>query len=148
MERIAPVGNVYQAGTLSGNPVAMAAGYTLLKLLKQQSSIYQELDEKTSYLEKGLRTELEKMKIAHRINKLGSMISLHFCDHDVTDFHSAGMADIAFFNAFFHQMLKRGIYLPPSAYETWFLSNALTYHDLDKTVNAAGEALEELVKAR
>ncbi len=137
MEHISPLGNVYQAGTLSGNPIAMIAGYTMLKELKNNKNIYEELDEKCIYLEEKLHEVFNKKEIPHRINRMGSMISIHFCDHDVVDFDSASKADIPLFNKFFHHMLDEGIYLPPSAYESWFLSNALTYHDLDKTVKAA-----------
>ena len=137
MEHIAPLGNVYQAGTLSGNPIAMIAGYTMLKELKDNPAVYNELDEKCAYLEKGLHGIFDKKNIKHRINRMGSMISLHFCDHDVNDFESASKADIPLFNKFFHHMLTNGIYLPPSAYESWFLSNALTYDNLDKTIKAA-----------
>lgn len=137
MEHIAPLGNVYQAGTLSGNPIAMIAGYTMLAELKKNPGIYKELDEKCSYLKKGLHYIFNKKGIKHRINRLGSMISIHFCDHEITDFETASKADIPLFNKFFHHMLERGIYLPPSAYESWFLSNVLTYKNLDETIKAA-----------
>jgi glutamate-1-semialdehyde 2,1-aminomutase len=137
MEHIAPLGNVYQAGTLSGNPIAMIAGYTMLKELKDNPGIYKELEKKCSYLEKNLHEVFEKKGMKHRINRLGSMISIHFCDHEITDFESASKADIPLFNKFFHHMLEQGIYLPPSAYESWFLSNALSYEDLDTTIKAA-----------
>lgn len=137
MEHISPLGNVYQAGTLSGNPIAMIAGYTMLKELKDNPSVYEDLDEKCIYLRDRLREVFNKNGITHRINQMGSMISVHFCDHEVVDFASASKADIPLFNKFFHHMLNEGIYLPPSAYESWFLSNALTYHDLDATVKAA-----------
>ena len=141
MQKIAPLGNVYQAGTLSGNPIAMTAGYTLLNILNETPEIYEELDKKTAYLEKGLMQVCEALDIACRINRLGSMISIHFADHDIVNFSTASLADIPFFNKFFHEMLNRGIYLPPSAYESWFLSNALTYEDLDKTIQAAKDSL-------
>lgn len=137
MEHIAPLGNVYQAGTLSGNPIAMIAGYTMLTELKNNTSLYKELDEKCSYLQEGLHEVFEKKGIQHRINRLGSMISIHFCNHEITDFESASKADIPLFNQFFHHMLEHGIYLPPSAYESWFLSTALTYQDLAATIKAA-----------
>lgn len=145
MKQIAPLGNVYQAGTLSGNPLAMIAGYTLLKELKQSPSIYQQLEEKGIYLKQGLQKVLSEANIPFVINHLGSMISVHFSDHPVIDFASAASADNAFFNKFFHAMLNRGIYLPPSAFETWFLSNALTKEDLDKTIIAANESLAEIL---
>lgn len=134
MQHIAPLGNVYQAGTLSGNPIAMIAGYTLLNELKNNPAIYEELDAKTKYLGDGIAAVLSKHNVPFRINRFGSMISLHFSDHDVTDFDSASKADIGKFNQLFHFMLNNGIYLPPSAYESWFLNNALTYADLDKTI--------------
>lgn len=142
MEKIAPLGNVYQAGTLSGNPIAMIAGFTMLNELKNNPQIYAELDAKTAYLHDGLATVLNASGIPYVINRLGSMISLHFSDHAVTDFASAASANNQFFNTFFHAMLQRGIYLPPSAYESWFLNNALSYADLDKTIAAAAESLK------
>lgn len=145
MKHIAPLGNVYQAGTLSGNPLAMIAGYTLLKELKQNSSIYEELEGKGNYLKEGLRKVLQEANTSFVINHLGSMISIHFSDHPVIDFSSAASANNALFNKFFHAMLDRGIYLPPSAFETWFLSNALTKEDLDRTIMAAKESLSEIL---
>ncbi len=137
MQHISPLGNVYQAGTLSGNPIAMISGYTMLKELKNNPGIYNDLDEKCSYLEKNLHEIFNKKGIKHRINRLGSMISVHFCNHEIIDFESASKADIPLFNKFFHHMLEHGVYLPPSAYESWFLSNALTYEDLNETIKAA-----------
>jgi glutamate-1-semialdehyde 2,1-aminomutase len=142
MQHIAPLGNVYQAGTLSGNPLAMIAGYTLLSHLKNNPSIYTELEEKANYLHKGLQQVLEKTNTPFVINHLGSMISIHFSEKPVKDFASAASANNALFNKFFHAMLNEGIYLPPSAYETWFLSNALSYEDIDRTIDASQRALE------
>ena len=136
MEHIAPLGNVYQAGTLSGNPIAMIAGYTMLNELKNNHNIYNELEETGSHLEKGLNTILDNKKIPHRINRLGSMMSIFFCDHEVTNFESASNTDVKTFNKFFHHMLDHEIYLPPSAYESWFLSNALSEADIEKTLAA------------
>ena len=144
MEHIAPLGNVYQAGTLSGNPIAMIAGYTTLQTLKENPSIYTELDEKTVYLKNGLEKVLKAWGQPFVINQFGSMISIHFSDHPVTDFASAASANNPFFNKFFHAMLDRGIYLPPSAFESWFLNNALSYVDLDETIKAAEASLEEM----
>ncbi len=134
MQHIAPLGNVYQAGTLSGNPIAMIAGFTLLNELKNNPAIYEELNAKTKYLGDGMAIVLSQHDVPYRINRFGSMISLHFSDHAITDFDSASKADIVRFNKLFHFMLENGIYLPPSAYESWFLNNALTYADLDKTI--------------
>ena len=134
MEHISPLGNVYQAGTLSGNPIAMIAGYTLLKELKENPSLYAELNKKTTYLRNGIDEVLKASGKNYVINQLGSMISLHFSKEPITDFASASRADIPLFNKLFHYMLDHGIYLPPSAYESWFLGNALSYADLDKTI--------------
>jgi len=137
MQHIAPLGNVYQAGTLSGNPIAMIAGYTVLRTLKDNPNIYKDLDEKTNYLHKGLDEALKESGIPYVINQLGSMISLHFSEKPVTNFASAAAANNALFNKFFHAMLKEGIYLAPSAFETWFISNALSKDDIDKTIEVA-----------
>ncbi len=145
MQHIAPLGNVYQAGTLSGNPIAMIAGYTLLKELKNNSSIYTELEQKTIYLRDGLDKVLRAWGRPYRINQLGSMISVHFSERPVIDFASAAAADNRLFPPFFHAMLRRGVYLPPSAFESWFLNNALSQADLDDTIRAAEESLSELV---
>jgi glutamate-1-semialdehyde 2,1-aminomutase len=148
MEHIAPVGSVYQAGTLSGNPLAMVAGFTLLSELKNKPSIYQELDEKTIYLKAGLDTALKASGFPYVINQLGSMISVHFSEKPGTDFASAAAANNNMFNQFFHAMLKRGFYLPPSPYESWFLNNALTYEDLDLTILAVNESLLEIQESK
>jgi glutamate-1-semialdehyde 2,1-aminomutase len=145
MQHISPLGSVYQAGTLSGNPLAMIAGYTLLKVLKENPSLYTELEEKGAYLAKGLRSVLEKAATPFVINHLGSMLSIHFSKDPVIDFASASAANNALFNKFFHAMLDRGIYLPPSPYESWFLSNALSREDLDATIKAAEESLAEIL---
>jgi glutamate-1-semialdehyde 2,1-aminomutase len=144
MEHIAPLGNVYQAGTLSGNPIAMIAGYTLLRTLRDQPDIYTRLEEKTLYLRAGLDRVLAASGLPYRINQLGSMISVHFSTTPVTDFASAAACDIERFKRFFHALLRRGIYLPPSAYESWFLNDALTTADLDATVAAVEESLREI----
>jgi len=144
MQHIAPLGNVYQAGTLSGNPIAMIAGYTLLKELKDNPVIYKELDEKAAYLKKGLNDVLKSSGQPYVINQLGSMISIHFSDKPVINFSAAASANNSLFNKYFHHMLNEGIYLPPSAYETWFLSNALTNEDLEKTIEATGKFVADI----
>ncbi len=145
MQHIAPLGNVYQAGTLSGNPVAMIAGFTLLKILKEKPSIYTELEEKTNTLHKGLDEVLKASGFPYVINQVGSMISVHFSERAVIDFTSAAHSNIELFKKFFHAMLKRGVYLPPSAFETWFICNALTKDDIDFSINAAKESLKEIL---
>ena len=144
MQHIAPLGNVYQAGTLSGNPIAMIAGYTMLTELKNNPSIYTELEEKTIYLRDGLQEAFMAWGLPFVINQLGSMISVHFSSKPVTNFADAAAADNKKFNQFFHAMLNRGIYLPPSAFESWFLNNALTKEDLDNTIAAAKDSLQEI----
>lgn len=142
MDVISPVGPVYQAGTLSGNPLAMSAGYAQLSTLENHPELYVELEEKTEYLEKGLRQALNDQDVPFQINHVGSMISIFFTKDKVTGFKSASSTDQEFFKHFFHEMLKRGIYLPPSPFESWFLATSLTYNMLDKTIHAAQESLE------
>ncbi len=138
MESVAPLGKVYQGGTLSGNPLAMVAGYTLLSELHEYGDvIYKELAEKTSYLRGGLQQAFESKGIPVAINSIGSMISVHFTAGAVDNFEAAYRSDHARFSRFFHHLLKEGIYLPPSSYESWFLNNALGYGDLDRTVGVA-----------
>jgi glutamate-1-semialdehyde 2,1-aminomutase len=145
MQHISPLGNVYQAGTLSGNPLAMIAGYVMLKTLKENPSIYKQLDESTNYLRKGLDEVLKASGTPYVINQLGSMISIHFSEQPIVNFASAAAANNELFKKFFHAMLKRGVYLPPSAFETWFLCNALTKEDLDITIQKAKESLQEIL---
>lgn len=140
MSKVAPLGEVYQAGTLSGNPLAMVAGYTTLSILNENIEIYNSLHKKTEYLEKGLSEVLKKKNLPFAINRIGSMISVHFCKNEVTDFKSASAGNNDTFKKFFHGMLKHGVYLPPSPFETWFLSDALTYEDLDQTIQAASKS--------
>ena len=144
MQHIAPLGNVYQAGTLSGNPIAMIAGFTMLQELKNNPAIYTELDEKTAYLHNGLNGVLQEWGKPFVINRFGSMISIHFSEKPVIDFTTAAAANNDLFKKYFHEMLNRGIYLPPSAFESWFLNNALTYQDLDKTIAATRESLQHI----
>ena len=136
MAMVSPDGPVYQAGTLSGNPVAMAAGYTMLNLINETNDLYQELEVKGQYLEASLREVLISKNIDFTINRAGSMISMHFTDQNVTNFSSAASGNNDIFKAFFHDMLNEGIYLPPSPFETWFLSYSLTKEQLDKTISS------------
>ena len=135
MEHIAPLGNVYQAGTLSGNPLAVTAGLTTLNILKQNPAIYQKLDDRGKQLESSIHEILNRKSIPHTINVLGSMISVFFGEQPVKNFQDAAATDIPRFNEFFHYMLRQGVYLPPSAYETWFLSAALSDADIDQTLD-------------
>ncbi|WP_445722000.1 glutamate-1-semialdehyde 2,1-aminomutase [Flavobacterium sp.] len=144
MNYLSPLGPVYQAGTLSGNPLAMAAGYEMLKALNTDAAIFDRLDEKTAYLEKGIRSVLSAKNIIYTINRVGSMISVHFDEGAVCDFETAKNGDNDTFKKFFHGLLKRGVYIAPSAYETWFITDALTYEDLDYTIRAIDEVADEL----
>lgn len=136
MEHIAPLGNVYQAGTLSGNPIAVTAGMTTLKKLKANPGFYIDLKTRGVQLKEGLTDVLSHKNIPFTINTAGSFISVFFGEHQVKNFTDAANTDTARFNKFFHHMLHQGIYLPPSAYETWFLSIALSDEDIEKTMDA------------
>ncbi len=144
MQHLAPEGPVYQAGTLSGNPLAMRAGLTTLKALQADKALFKRLDEKTAMLHQRMKTELDKKGIAYQINRLGSMISLHFTEDAVVDFASAAKGNNPRFNAYFHAMLDQGIYLPPSAFESYFLNDALSYQDIETTVDALSKWLKPL----
>ena len=144
MNYLAPLGPVYQAGTLSGNPLAMAAGLEMLKALNSDTQIFARLEEKTAYLERGIRKELDAAGIVYTINRVGSMISVHFDAEPVTDFKSAAKGDNDTFKKFFHGLLKEGIYIAPSAYETWFITDALTFKDLEDTITAIGKVAKTL----
>ena len=144
MNYLAPLGPVYQAGTLSGNPLAMAAGLEMLKALNVDAEIFNRLAEKTAYLENGIKKVLSEANVIHTINRVGSMISVHFDANPVYDFATAKNGDNETFKKFFHGLLKRGVYIAPSAYETWFITDALTYEDLDFTIKAIAETAKEL----
>ena len=144
MSQLAPEGPIYQAGTLSGNPLAMIAGLTTLKILKNNPNIYKSLKDKTIKLHQEMKNCLEKKGINYRINRIGSMISLHFTDQEVIDFKTANMANNEIFKKYFHGMLDRGVYLPPSQFESYFLNDALSYDDIEFTINAFDKVLRSL----
>jgi len=144
MDYLSPLGPVYQAGTLSGNPLAMAAGYTMLQTLNNDSGIFRRLDEKTAYLQKGIQKVLTDNNIVFTINRVGSMISVYFDANPVCDFQTAKNGDNDIFKKFFHGLLAEGVYIAPSAYETWFITDALTYEDLDFTINAINKVSQSL----
>ena len=136
MDYLAPNGPVYQAGTLSGNPLAMAAGLAMLSELNEKHEIFDSINEKTAYLRDGIKNVLNRNKIDHTINQLGSMISVHFAKEPVVDFESAALGNNDRFKKFFHGMMKNGVYIAPSSFETWFISEALSTADLDATIQA------------
>ena len=136
MIHLAPEGPVYQAGTLSGNPLAMAAGFAMLTHLNDHPEIFDSLDNKTKKLEAGMVEVLNQKGIPYQINRYGSMLSLHFTDQPVVDFESAALGNNDHFKNYFHGMLDRGVYLPPSAFESYFLNDALSLEDIEKTIDA------------
>lgn len=139
MEQVAPLGPVYQAGTLSGNPLAMTAGYETLQLMTRER--YGELEEKGAYLEEGLRKNAQKYSIPHTINRVGSMVGFFFTEGPVTNFAEASRSDVQRFARYFQLMLAEGIYLPPSQFEGMFISIVHSKEDLDKTIAANDKAL-------
>jgi glutamate-1-semialdehyde 2,1-aminomutase len=141
MEKIAPSGPVYQAGTLSGNPLAMAAGYAALKHIKDNPGIYNELEEKSSYLEKGVKENLKSVGKNYAMNRVGSMMCVFFTEEPVDDFKSAIKSNTNLYGKYFHEMLKRGVYLAPAQFEALFVSTAHTKEDLDNTISAHLESL-------
>ncbi len=143
MEMVAPSGPVYQAGTLSGNPLAMAAGIATLGLLKRPG-LYEELEVKAARLRAGIEAAARQAEVDLRINRVASMMTPFFMPDAVTDYESARRSDTARFAAFFHAMLERGVYLPPSQFEASFVSTAHSIEDIDATVEAARAALAEV----
>jgi glutamate-1-semialdehyde 2,1-aminomutase len=139
MDRVAPAGPVYQAGTLSGNPLAVAAGLATLRRLQKENP-YDELESLGAHLERGLLAAAAEADIPVRVNRAGSMFTLFFTDQDVFDFESAKTCDMQRFNRFFHAMLDRGVSLPPSQFEAAFISAAHTAADIDRTIEAAVKA--------
>lgn len=144
MDYLSPIGPVYQAGTLSGNPLAMAAGLAMLNELDQNRQIFESLDKKTAYLHEGIGNALKSNNVTHTINRIGSMMSVHFTDQPVIDFESAATGSTETFKTFFQGMLDHGIYLAPSAFETWFITEALSYKDLDDTIAAVNSIAKKL----
>ncbi len=144
MQHLAPEGPVYQAGTLSGNPLAMAAGYALLNALNNDAEVYDRLAQKTVYLHEGISKALVANNIEHSINRVGSMISVHFSETPVVDFETAAHGNNDRFKQFFHGMLDAGVYIAPSAFESWFITDALSYEDLDATIAAVATVAKKL----
>ena len=143
MSQIAPQGSVYQAGTLSGNPIAMIAGIATLEQLKKEG-VYESLAEKSNRLAAGLAEAARKSGIAARVDHVGSMLGMFFTDREVTDFEAAKTCDLERFSAFYQGMRQAGIYLAPSQFEVLFLSAAHTDEHIDATINAAQQVLQNL----
>ena len=141
MQMVAPAGPMYQAGTLSGNPLAMAAGLTMLRILHANKMIYKQLEQRSTQLEKGIRDNLNKLGLEHTFNRVGSMCTLFFTSKPVTDYDSAKTSDTAKFSIYFNSMLEQGIYLPPSQFEAAFISTAHSEKIIEKTIKANYKAL-------
>lgn len=144
MDYLAPNGPVYQAGTLSGNPLAMAAGYAHLKALNETPEIYEDLEKKTAYLSGEIHRVLEEAGVEHTVTQVGSMMSVNFSKTPVVDFDTAKKCDQELFKNFFQGMLAEGIYLAPSVFETWFITDALTKNDLERTIKAVEKVAKKL----
>jgi glutamate-1-semialdehyde 2,1-aminomutase len=142
MQMVAPSGPMYQAGTLAGNPLAMAAGFTMLRILFANKMIYKQLEQRSSRLEEGFRENLQKLGLGYTFNRVGSMFTLFFTSRSVTDYSSAKSSDTAKFSTYFNSMLEQGIYLPPSQFEAAFLSTAHTERIIEKTIKANYKALQ------
>jgi len=143
MEKIAPLGGVYQAGTLSGNPLAMTAGMVTLELLRSKK-VYQDLGKKTSYLTEAISEKAEENGISITINRGTGMFTLFFTAGPVKDYRTAKTSDTKRFAQFFIEMMEQGIYLPPSQFEAWFISLAHTQKDLDQTIEACDTAFKKM----
>lgn len=144
MEFVSPVGPVYQAGTLSGNPIAMSAGLAMLQQLNNDKDLYERLERKTGRIVKGIRENLDKLGLNYTTTHIGSMFCLFFTDKEVHDFETAKTCDTEKFGKYFRAMLDRGIYLAPSQFEALFVSDAIDDIEIDKIVKANYESLKEV----
>ena len=145
MDCVSPAGPVYQAGTLSGNPIAMSAGLAMLRYLEAHPEVYTRLEDIGHQITAGFRASLQKLGLNFTINQIGSMFTLFMTDQPVTDFTSAKAADLALFGRYFQAMLKRGIYLAPSQFESLFFSYALEDAHIQRLIQANEEALQEVI---
>ncbi|MDK2919065.1 MAG: glutamate-semialdehyde -aminomutase [Candidatus Petromonas sp.] len=144
MSQMSPSGPVYQAGTLSGNPLAMTAGLVTLRILRDNPSIYEELEKKSKMLEEGFKENAKKLGIEVTLNRVGSMLCSYFTDENVYDFDTAVKSDTKKFAKYFEEMLKQGVYLSPSQFEASFVSAAHTMEDIERTIQANYNALKKL----
>jgi glutamate-1-semialdehyde 2,1-aminomutase len=143
MDKVSPLGGVYQAGTLSGNPLAMTAGITTLGLLKSKKT-YQDLEKKTFYLTENISECADERGLPFSINRSTGMFTLFFTEGPVKDYRTAKLSDTKRFSQFFVEMMEQGIYLPPSQFEAWFISLVHTQKDLDKTIEACDTAFKKI----
>lgn len=144
MEMLSPSGPIYQAGTLSGNPLAMSAGFAALSYIKEHPEIYLQLEKASMYLENGFKENLKSVGKNYAMNRVGSMMCMFFTEKPVNDFKSALTSNTELYGKYFHEMLNRGIYLAPAQFEALFVSTSHTKDDLDKTIKAHRESLEKL----
>jgi glutamate-1-semialdehyde 2,1-aminomutase len=144
MDYVSPQGPVYQAGTLSGNPIAMSAGIEMLKYLNENEEVYTQLEQSTKYLAKEIEKVNASLGYNYTINQIGSMISLFFTEEPVENFESAKNCDTARFGKYFQAMLDEGVYLPPAQFESWFISTALSTEDLEQIVEAHKKVLTSM----
>jgi glutamate-1-semialdehyde 2,1-aminomutase len=145
MSLIAPSGPVYQAGTLSGNPLAMAAGYAALSYIKEHSEIFIQLEKNSLYLEQGFKENLKSLKKNLSINRVGSMLCMFFTESEVNDYKSAVSSNTELYAKYFHEMLNAGIYLPPAQFEAMFISTVHSLSDLDNTIKAHYNSLKKVI---
>ena len=146
MQQVAPAGKVYQAGTLSGNPIAMAAGIAMLTHLKTTPSVYQTIDKTSAFICDGILNYIKEENLPCSINRVGSMWTLFFTGEKVVDFNTAKTSDLVKFGQFFRNMLEKGVYLAPSQYESLFVSSAITQEQAGQVIDAAKESLNEVFK--
>jgi len=142
MKLVAPSGPMYQAGTLSGNPLAMAAGLTMLHILHANKMIYKILEQRAAQLEEGIRDNLNKLGLGYTFNRVGSMWTLFFTSKSIIDYETARTSDTAKFSSYFNAILEQGIYLPPSQFESAFISTAHSEKIIEKTIKANYRALQ------
>lgn len=145
MDKIAPVGPIYQAGTLSGNPLAMNAGFAALTYIKNNPNIYDILEKKSKYLADGFTNNLTKIGKKYALNRVGSMMCMFFTEHEVINFQTAIKSDTSLYGKYFHNMLENGIYLAPAQFEALFVSTAHSDEDLDKTIKAHFDSISKIV---
>ena len=145
MEMVSPIGPVYQAGTLSGNPLAMNAGFAALTYINEHPEVYQQLEEKSKYLETGIIEGIKSIGKNFQFNRVGSMMTLFFTNESVSDYNSAVKSDTKLYGKYFHKMLAQGIYLPPAQFEAMFISVSHSKEDLDKTIKASLNSLRSII---
>ena len=145
MDYVSPEGPVYQAGTLSGNPVAMSAGYAILSYLNDHNEVYDQIEDTTNKIVRGISSNLKQLNLNYTINQVGSMFSLFFSPEKITDFNLAKRCDTEKFGAYFKLMLDQGIYLAPSQFEALFVSSAIDEEEIEKTIRANYASLKSLI---